>query len=97
MPMPWESPHGTTTELASGRYKCSTHVAPPLLRIASWITACMNTYMHSCEAPCQHGAVSTGGLWAEEQYIRGCIDTCAPAVDASQLPEQRNTKDREAN
>ncbi|KAL6797333.1 hypothetical protein GGI42DRAFT_330548 [Trichoderma sp. SZMC 28013] len=44
-------------------YKCSTHVAgPPLLRIASWITACMNTYMHSCEAPCQRG------LWAEEQY-----------------------------
>ncbi|PTB53376.1 hypothetical protein M431DRAFT_556608, partial [Trichoderma harzianum CBS 226.95] len=39
---------------------------PPLLCIASWITA---------------GAV------------RGCIDTCAPAVDASQLPEQRNTKE----
>ncbi|PKK42102.1 hypothetical protein CI102_14320 [Trichoderma harzianum] len=67
---------------------------PPLLCIASWITACMNTtYMHSCEAPCQHGTVSMGSLG--RGAVRGCIDTCAPAVDASQLPEQRNTKERE--
>ncbi|KAM6477080.1 hypothetical protein HDV62DRAFT_374137 [Trichoderma sp. SZMC 28011] len=41
---------------------------PPLLCIASWITACMNTYMHSCEATLSTWYCINEGLWAEEQY-----------------------------
>ncbi|KAL6792797.1 hypothetical protein J3E68DRAFT_407446 [Trichoderma sp. SZMC 28012] len=40
----------------------------PLLCIASWITACMNTYMHSCEATLSTWYCINEGLWAEEQY-----------------------------
>ncbi|KAL6812115.1 hypothetical protein J3E69DRAFT_349414 [Trichoderma sp. SZMC 28015] len=68
---------------------------PPLLCIASWITARMNTYMHSCEAPCQHGTVSmrvfgqrsSTGLHRHVCTRRRCVSTAGA----------KNTKEREAN